>query len=116
MPELPEVETTRRGLSPRLMGKKLAAVVVRERRLRWPVPEELGARLTGRRLRAIARRGKYLLFDFDGLWQLVHLGMSGSLRFVGEDEPPAVHDHVDWRFEGAKPCGCAIRAASARCC
>lgn len=98
MPELPEVETTRRGLAPRLEGKTLRAVEVRDPRLRWPIPHDIHTRLAGRRLRSISRRGKYLLFDFGGLWQIVHLGMSGSLRFAGENEPPAVHDHVDWRF------------------
>ncbi|KAB2308592.1 bifunctional DNA-formamidopyrimidine glycosylase/DNA-(apurinic or apyrimidinic site) lyase [Betaproteobacteria bacterium SCN2] len=102
MPELPEVETTRRGLEPRLDGKILEAVEIRDRRLRWPIPAELGARLAGRRLLSIKRRGKYLLFDFGGLWQIVHLGMSGSLRFVGRDEPAALHDHVDWRFSGGE--------------
>ena len=102
MPELPEVETTRRGLEPRLDGKILEAVEIRDRRLRWPIPAELGARLAGRRLLSIKRRGKYLLFDFGGLWQIVHLGMSGSLRFVGRDEPAALHDHVDWQFSGGE--------------
>ncbi len=100
MPELPEVETTRRGLEPRLEGKTLEAVEVRDSRLRWPIPPDIPTRLAGRRLRSISRRGKYLLFDFGGLWQIVHLGMSGSLRFVGRDEPAALHDHIDWRFKG----------------
>lgn len=99
MPELPEVETTRSGLEPRLRGKTLAAVKIRDARLRWPIPGDINARLSGRRLSSIKRRGKYLLFDFGGLFQLVHLGMSGSLRLVGSDEPPAVHDHVDWLFK-----------------
>lgn len=102
MPELPEVETTRRGLEPRLKGKILEAVEIRDKRLRWPIPANLGTRLAGRRLLSIKRRGKYLLFDFGGLWQIVHLGMSGSLRFVGRDEPAALHDHVDWRFKGGE--------------
>ncbi len=101
MPELPEVETTRRGLILKLERRKLIAVHVRHRQLRWPVPAELETQLCGRRLKAISRRGKYLLFDFSGLTQIVHLGMSGSLRFVAPDEPPTVHDHVDWRFAGA---------------
>ncbi len=102
MPELPEVETTRRGLEPRLLGKTIGTVEIRDRRLRWPVPEDLDARLAGKTLRSITRRGKYLLFDFGGLFQLVHLGMSGSLRFVGKGEPATVHDHVDWLFEGGE--------------
>lgn len=100
MPELPEVETTRLGLLPRLKGKTLKQVVVRDARLRWPVPDDLNARLARRKLLNIARRGKYLIFDFGGVFQLVHLGMSGSLRFVAHDEPASIHDHVDWQFAG----------------
>ena len=102
MPELPEVETTRRGLEPRLLGKTLAAVKIRDARLRWPVPENLSAELAGKKLLSIRRRGKYLLFDFGKLFQIVHLGMSGSLRFVDKNEPPTVHDHVDWLFKGGE--------------
>lgn len=99
MPELPEVETTRRGLSPRLEGRTLERVVVRNPRLRWPVPHDLEARLTGHALRSIDRRGKYLLFDFGAATQIVHLGMSGSLRLAQPDEPAALHDHVEWLFD-----------------
>ncbi len=99
MPELPEVETTRRGLEPRLAGKTLQAVKVREGRLRWPVPGNINAKLAGKKLLSIKRRGKYLIFDFGAVYQIVHLGMSGSLRFIEKNEPPAVHDHVDWLFE-----------------
>lgn len=99
MPELPEVETTRLGLLPRLQGRTLQRMVVRNPRLRWPVPKDLEKRLAGRTLRALSRRGKYLLFDFGGVTQIVHLGMSGSLRFAGADEPAALHDHVDWLFD-----------------
>ncbi|MFN3543530.1 MAG: bifunctional DNA-formamidopyrimidine glycosylase/DNA-(apurinic or apyrimidinic site) lyase [Thiobacillus sp.] len=99
MPELPEVETTRRGLLPRLEGRHLTHVVVRNPRLRWPVPADLEKRLAGRALNALTRRGKYLLFDFGGVTQIVHLGMSGSLRFAEPDEPAALHDHVDWIFD-----------------
>lgn len=100
MPELPEVETTRRGLLPRLAGRTLERVVVRDPRLRWPVPPDLAARLAGRTLSDLRRRGKYLLFDFGGVTQIVHLGMSGSLRFVDAGEAAARHDHVDWQFDG----------------
>lgn len=100
MPELPEVETTRTGLEPRLAGRVLLRVVVRQPRLRWPVPTQLEKTLAGKTLLRISRRGKYLLFDFDGTFQIVHLGMSGSLRFAEPDEPPSAHDHVDWLFAG----------------
>jgi formamidopyrimidine-DNA glycosylase len=73
--------------------------VVRNPRLRWPVPDDLEARLAGLTLNSLARRGKYLLFDFGPVTQIVHLGMSGSLRFAGPDEPAALHDHVDWLFD-----------------
>ena len=99
MPELPEVETTRAGLLPRLQHRTLTRIVVRNPRLRWPVPDDLEARLGGLALKGIDRRGKYLLFDFGAATQIVHLGMSGSLRLAGPDEPAALHDHVDWQFD-----------------
>jgi formamidopyrimidine-DNA glycosylase len=99
MPELPEVETTRQGLLPRLQGHMLTHIVVRNPRLRWPVPDDLQARLKGLVLQSLGRRGKYLLFDFGTTTQIVHLGMSGSLRFAGPDEPAAAHDHIDWQFD-----------------
>ncbi|HEX6997551.1 MAG TPA: bifunctional DNA-formamidopyrimidine glycosylase/DNA-(apurinic or apyrimidinic site) lyase [Gammaproteobacteria bacterium] len=99
MPELPEVETTRRGLAPHVIGKRIAAVDVRERRLRWPVSPELPRRLAGRRVQRLDRRAKYLLFGTDDGTLLVHLGMSGSLRYLRADEPPQPHDHVDIRFD-----------------
>ena len=99
MPELPEVETTRLGLLPRLQGRTLRRIVVRNPRLRWPVPDDLEARLAGLTLKALDRRGKYLLFDFGGITQIVHLGMSGSLRFTGPGEHAALHDHIDWLFD-----------------
>lgn len=98
MPELPEVETTRLGLLPRLQGRALTHIVVRNPHLRWPVPDDLEARLKGHPLKTLTRRGKYLLFDFGSVTQLVHLGMSGSLRFCAPDEPAALHDHIDWLF------------------
>ncbi|KAB2320203.1 bifunctional DNA-formamidopyrimidine glycosylase/DNA-(apurinic or apyrimidinic site) lyase [Betaproteobacteria bacterium SCN1] len=102
MPELPEVETTRLGLAPTLTGHRLHGVTVRNPHLRWPVPADLPGRLEGRTLEGIARRGKYLLFDFGQYAQIVHLGMSGSLRLARPDEPPGAHDHVDWLFEGGQ--------------
>ena len=99
MPELPEVETTRLGLLPRLHHRTLTRIVVRNPHLRWPVPDDLEARLGGLTLRGLGRRGKYLLFDFGAVTQIVHLGMSGSLRLAGADEPAALHDHIDWLFD-----------------
>ena len=99
MPELPEVETTRLGLLPRLQHRTLTRIVVRNPNLRWPVPDDLEARLHGLTLKGLDRRGKYLLFDFGPIEQIVHLGMSGSLRLVAPGEPAALHDHVDWLFD-----------------
>ena len=95
MPELPEVETTRQGILSHAQGQTIAAVVVRDRRLRWPIPEELGRILPGATILDIERRGKYLLFRTDAGTLIVHLGMSGSLRVLADDEPPGKHDHVD---------------------
>jgi formamidopyrimidine-DNA glycosylase len=102
MPELPEVETTRRGLEPHVVGRRIRDVVVRNPNLRWPVPRDLARRLRGEEVRGVRRRGKYLLFDFREGHLLVHLGMSGRLTLVPEGEPARKHDHVDLRFEGAR--------------
>ena len=95
MPELPEVETTRRGLAPVLAGRTIAKVVIRDRRLRWRLPAGFEAALEGRRVRTIDRRAKYLLVGTDRGTLIVHLGMSGSLRVADPREPPKPHDHVD---------------------
>jgi formamidopyrimidine-DNA glycosylase len=95
MPELPEVETTRRGLSAVLRGRTIRLVRIRNRRLRWPLPPGLEAALTGRRVRSVERRAKYLLIATDAGTLLVHLGMSGSLRVLAAGAPPRAHDHVD---------------------
>lgn len=102
MPELPEVETTRRGLLPHVVGRRIQDVVVRNPNLRWPVPRDLRERLRGERVLAIRRRGKYLLFDVANGHLLVHLGMSGRLSLVSPDQPPRAHDHVDLQLEGRK--------------
>jgi formamidopyrimidine-DNA glycosylase len=95
MPELPEVETTRRGISPHVLGRKVQKVVVRESRLRWPVPEQLSPALAGARITAVNRRAKYLLVETDAGILMVHLGMSGSLRIMPAATPPLFHDHID---------------------
>lgn len=99
MPELPEVEVVRRGLLASVVEHRVEDAVVRERRLRWPVPADLAEVLRGRLLRAVERRGKYLLLRFAGGTLIVHLGMSGSLRFLPQAPPPRRHDHVDLVFE-----------------
>ena len=100
MPELPEVETTRRGVLPVACGRTVEGVEVRDRRLRWPVPRELAEQLPGARIEGIDRRGKYLLFRTDAGTLIAHLGMSGSLRVVRADDAPGRHDHVDIRLSG----------------
>ncbi|MDH3841653.1 MAG: bifunctional DNA-formamidopyrimidine glycosylase/DNA-(apurinic or apyrimidinic site) lyase [Chromatiales bacterium] len=100
MPELPEVETTRRGVAPHISGRTVRDVVVRERRLRWEVPRRLPAELRGTVLAAPQRRGKYLLFPAENGTAIMHLGMSGSLRMVIHDTPPAKHDHIDIVLDG----------------
>jgi formamidopyrimidine-DNA glycosylase len=100
MPELPEVETTRRGLIPYAVGQKIVALHVYDPRLRWPVPAELERRLVQRTITAIDRRSKYLLFRIDDGALLVHLGMTGSLRVHTAPPQRRVHDHVDIALEG----------------
>ncbi|HEY5647130.1 MAG TPA: bifunctional DNA-formamidopyrimidine glycosylase/DNA-(apurinic or apyrimidinic site) lyase [Pseudomonadales bacterium] len=100
MPELPEVETTRRGVGQLLHGHRLEAVTVREPRLRWPV--ELPEDLPGQVLTGIDRRAKYLLFRFEHGTLIVHLGMSGSLRVLPPDAPYLKHDHVILHFAGGR--------------
>ena len=95
MPELPEVETARRGITPYLKGKRVAAVTVRDRRLRWPIPAALLKELPGQRIDAVERRGKYLLLRTQAGTALLHLGMSGSLRVLPKATTPQKHDHVD---------------------
>jgi len=98
MPELPEVEVTRRGIAPTLTGKRVVAVVARTAALRYPLPENLQQELGGQRLTAVSRRGKYLLLDFGRGHLLIHLGMSGSLRLVPAGQPAEKHDHFDLVF------------------
>jgi formamidopyrimidine-DNA glycosylase len=95
VPELPEVEVTRRSLEPSLVGLTVAGVVVRHARLRWPIPENLPKLLRGKTIRALKRRGKYLLVGFEHGTLILHLGMSGSLRLLPEGTPPEKHDHFD---------------------
>ena len=98
MPELPEVETTRRGLAPHVIGRTIARVEVREPRLRWPVAKSLARALKGARIDRLERRGKYLLFGTDAGTLLVHLGMSGSLRYLPAALERGLHDHIDVLF------------------
>ena len=95
MPELPEVETTCRGVAPHILSRQVDKVIVREPRLRWPVPANLSQLLTGAIFLATNRRAKYLLLETDRGTLMVHLGMSGSLRIMPSDAPALFHDHID---------------------
>lgn len=95
MPELPEVETTLRGIEPYLLGRRVRKVIVREPRLRWPVPAELESALDGQVIESVRRRAKYLLIGAPKGSLIVHLGMSGSLRIVATNTAAQRHDHVD---------------------
>lgn len=116
MPELPEVETTRRGIAPFLVGRKVQALRIRQRALRWPVPAELERHLLGAQLSAVERRAKYLLIHTESGAALLHLGMSGSLRVLPADQPVRAHDHFDivldsglcLRFNDPRRFGCLL--------
>ncbi len=99
MPELPEVETTRAGLAPHLVGRTVAGVLLRRPDLRWPIPPEVSALLPGQPILAVRRRAKYLLLDTAAGSALLHLGMSGSLRVLPGHVPAGAHDHVDIGLE-----------------
>ena len=101
MPELPEVETTRRGLAPHVVGRRITGVVLRRPDLRWPIPPEIAELLPGQRVEAVRRRAKYLLLDTQAGSALLHLGMSGSLRVLAPDTPVRAHDHADLLLDGA---------------
>ena len=101
MPELPEVETTRRGLAPHVEGRIVTGVTLRRPDLRWPIPAEIRQLLPGQRIASVRRRAKYLLLDTSVGSALLHLGMSGSLRVVPASTPVRTHDHVDIALTGS---------------
>jgi formamidopyrimidine-DNA glycosylase len=127
MPELPEVEVTRRGLMPHVVGRRIEQVVVRHRGLRWPVEPGLEELLAGRVIRRVERRGKYLLLqcvredgaapadsdqasaEVDSGWLLVHLGMTGTLRVLPEAPPAGLHDHLDLALSGGPDAPMTLR-------
>src|SRR5579883_1077733 len=102
MPELPEVETTLRGIKPHIAKQKVLGVLIRQPRLRWPIPADLTAQLPGQILQRLWRRGKYLLFGFETGTMILHLGMSGRLHVHTQVTPPQKHDHVDIYFDNNK--------------
>jgi formamidopyrimidine-DNA glycosylase len=95
MPELPEVEVTRRGIAPHVEGHAVTGIVTRTAGLRWPFPPDLPAKVCGQTVRRVGRRGKYLLLEFDHGTLIVHLGMSGHLHLLPVSTPPRKHDHFD---------------------
>ena len=100
MPELPEVETTRRGIAPPLLGRRIVRVEVRHWHLRWPISRQVLTQAPGQRIRDISRRAKYLLLETEGGTLILHLGMSGRLQLVPPARPPGPHDHLDLIAEG----------------
>jgi len=95
MPELPEVETTRRGVEPHVVGRRVVRLAVHEPRLRWRIPGSLPAKVAGQKIRLAGRRAKYLLIELENGTLLLHLGMSGSLRVLPVETPRLTHDHFD---------------------
>lgn len=102
MPELPEVETTKRGIESHVVGKKIAQVIIRESRFRWPISRGFKQKVDGHIIRSIARRAKYILFELDHGYFMIHLGMSGSLRIVESKTILKKHDHVDFQLPTGK--------------
>ena len=98
MPELPEVEVTRLGIAPHLIGRKISAVKVIDGRLRWPVPPKLASILQDQQVHSIERRGKYLLMELDTGYLLLHLGMTGTLRVLPASDALKTHDRVTLEF------------------
>ena len=120
MPELPEVETTMNGIRAYLEGKRIKELVVRERRLRWVVPDGLEVLVRGQKVSTVQRRGKYILLHFDRGGLIIHLGMSGSMRVLTRPEDPGKHDHFDIlnesgeiiRFRDPRKFGCLLFSSS----
>lgn len=120
MPELPEVETTLRGIVSHLLDQKIKSVEIRSRKLRWPVPSNLEQRLVGRTVCKLSRRAKYLLMDVGSGTLIIHLGMSGRLHVISTDTPFSKHDHIDilfvddklLRFRDPRRFGCFLWASN----
>jgi formamidopyrimidine-DNA glycosylase len=121
VPELPEVETTRRGLAPHLTGHRIVELRVFDTRLRWPIDPALTTQLRGQRIRKVGRRAKYLLLELDRGTLILHLGMSGNLRILAANATRLAHDHVEWqldsgrllRFNDPRRFGCCIYTTAA---
>ena len=120
MPELPEVETSRSGIEPHLLNKKITGVVIRQYKLRWPIPKNLPTLATGKKVLAVSRRAKYIYLQLENGNIIIHLGMSGSLRICKKRTPPEKHDHIDiivtgnkiLRLRDPRKVGCVLWAPS----
>jgi len=99
MPELPEVETTRRGIAPHIENNTISAVIVRNRNMRWPIPKGLNAKLSKQKIISVTRRAKYLLIKTEIGTLILHLGMSGSLRILATTKEVEKHDHFELQFK-----------------
>ena len=116
MPELPEVETTLRGIEPHLLDQTITDIIIRDHRLRWPVPESLKTEAIDQEIKSVKRRGKYILIRTDTGTIILHLGMSGNLRILPANSPPKKHDHIDLilsnkqclRFHDPRRFGCCL--------
>jgi formamidopyrimidine-DNA glycosylase len=102
VPELPEVETTRRGIEPHVVGRRIHRLLIHDRRLRWPVDHAMSGAVRGSRIRRAGRRAKYLLIETDAGTLILHLGMSGSLRVLPASTPRIAHDHVDIELDSGQ--------------
>ena len=102
MPELPEVETSRRGIEPYLRGKVIKKITIRQHKLRWPIPRNLPALAQGQKIHDVCRRAKYIYLKLDDGNIIIHLGMSGSLRICKPGTPPEKHDHIDIQVSSNK--------------
>lgn len=114
MPELPEVEVTRRGVAPHIEGRAVRSVVLRRDGLRWPFPPALGEQLSGQTISTTGRRGKYLLIHFQHGTLIIHLGMSGHLRVLPPETEVQKHDHIDLVVENADGSTQALRMTDPR--
>lgn len=101
MPELPEVETSRRGIEPHIVGNVLQYAIVRINKLRWPISEKIKT-LVDEPILSVKRRAKYLLVELNSGWIIIHLGMSGSVRILAHEQPAEKHDHIDLIFRDGK--------------
>jgi formamidopyrimidine-DNA glycosylase len=102
MPELPEVETRRRGIEPYLLGERIDKIIIREKRLRWPVRADVAKQLTNQTVTSVTRRAKYLLINTGNGSAMIHLGMSGSVFVVDRGTPATVHEHFDFDLASGK--------------